>query len=116
MSRIDDAAGQRFFRGHYAVRCPRLFKLGPEKRLTFSLDADGGLRLPTELSASLESSRIAVEVAFEATHSGEGRRELGPICKITFSWTNDGSPETYAFGLFKQGGASRAYVDGMALV
>jgi hypothetical protein len=69
---------------------------------------------PASVSTLLQD--ISNQVTFETIHPNDPQNELGPLCKVSFSWINDASPECFTIGLFKQGGVYRQHNPGMKLV
>lgn len=115
MAQDHDPSGERHFEGSYSLSAPNLFFRSPPQTLDFTLDPAGVLTFAPESAKAIEEHGIASRVEFERLHTNDPRGELGPVCKVSLCWTNDASPELYAFGLFRQGGRYREVVKGIAL-
>jgi hypothetical protein len=112
-----DPIGICYYEGSYSIRAPSFFALHDGRStLDFSMDDAGHIFFPASIASLLQEFRIFNQVTFETIHPNDPRNELGPLCKVSFTWINDASPECFTLGLFKQGGVYRQHNPGMELV
>ena len=109
-----DPVGIYYYEGSYSIRAPSFFALQNGHTLDFSMDDVGNIVFPASGSSLLQE--IYIHATFETIHPTDARNELGPMCKISFTWINDASPECFTLGIFKQGGVYRQHNPGMKLV
>ena len=109
-----DPVGICYYEGSYSIRSPSFFALQDGHILDFSMDDCGNIVFPASVSSLLQA--ISIHAIFETIHPTDPRNELGPLCKISFTWINDASPQCFTLGLFKQGGVYRQHNPGMKLV
>jgi hypothetical protein len=109
-----DPIGICYYEGSYSIRAPSFFALSDGRTLDFSMDDAGNIVFPASVSRLLQE--ISNQVTFETIHPNDPRNELGPLCKVSFTWINDSSPECFTLGIFKEGGIYRQDNRGMKLV